>query len=582
LSFFAQLKLRHFLFLLLVLSGLVPLVVSSTLLIRQNREIFETQEKGYLTRSARFLSVELNGYLLSTRRQLSQLGGMVKVAPSAAGEEEKLRQPWLVEYLQDFLASNPNLVAVRVLNTQGQGPYSASARLSQSLLTAMNDAFVAAREQEETAYSFQVMGESNDPVAILTVPIASTAAEDGLYVQGLTRLRQMETLFERESAGDVAVFLIDHDGSLLWAGAASEEMKEAVGESILVQDFIATPLNMTKEFPLEVGGRTVRMLGRVSPVTETGWGVVVHRPAKLAFAAVREMIVNTAVSTALLVTLALAVAIFAARKVSQPIQDLADTTHQIAAGHFGKRLPRIGPGKEIGDLAEDFNRMSGHVESYVDRLQDAAQENRELFIGSMRSFVAAIDAKDPYTRGHSERVATYSRIISKSLGLSETEQHKIWVGALLHDVGKIGIEDRILTKGGVLSEEEYDQMKLHPVIGAQIMSRIEQLKEMIPAIRWHHEAWNGSGYPDGLKGEQIPLSARITGVADSFDAITTNRPYQRAYEPDFAVETITRLAGTRFDAKVVTAFLQAFESGQIQKRTTPPPTAEEVRAVASS
>jgi putative nucleotidyltransferase with HDIG domain len=282
------------------------------------------------------------------------------------------------------------------------------------------------------------------------------------------------------------------------------------------------------------------------------------------------------------VTLALAVAIFAARKVSQPIQKLADSTHQIAAGNFSKRLPRIGPGKEIGDLAEDFNRMSGHVESYVDRLQDAAQENRELFIGSMRSFVAAIDAKDPYTRGHSERVATYSRIISKSLGLSETEQHKIWVGALLHDVGKIGIEDRILTKGGVLSEEEYDQMKLHPVIGAQIMSRIEQLKEMIPAIRWHHEAWNGSGYPDGLKGEQIPLSARITGVADSFDAITTNRPYQRAYEPDFAVETITRLAGTRFDAKVVTAFLQAFESGQIQKRTTPPPTAEELRAVASS
>ena len=581
-SFFAQLRLRHFLFLMLVLSGLVPLVVSSSLLIRQNREIFETQEKSYLTRSARFLSVELNGYLLSTGRQLGQLGAMVMVAPSAEGEEEKLRQPWLVEYLQDFLASNPNLVAVRVLNAQGRGPYSASARLSQPLLAAMNDAFVAVREQQGAVYSFQVMDDSNDPVSILTVAIAPSSVGSELYVQGLSRLRQMETLFERESAGEVAVFLIDHDGSILWAGAASEEMQQAVGESSLVQDFVATPLNMTQEYPLTVGGKTVTMLGRVSPVTETGWGVVVHRPAKLAFAAVREMIVNTAVSTALLVALALAVAIFAARKVSQPIQNLADTTHQIAAGNFSKRLPRIGPGKEIGDLAEDFNRMSVHVESYVDRLQDAAQENRELFIGSMRSFVAAIDAKDPYTRGHSERVATYSRIISKSLGLSETEQHKIWVGALLHDVGKIGIEDRILTKGGVLSEEEYEQMKLHPVIGAQIMSRIEQLKEMIPAIRWHHEAWNGSGYPDGLKGEQIPLSARIVGVADSFDAITTNRPYQRAYEPDFAVETITRLAGTRFDAKVVTAFLQAFESGQIQKRTTPPPTAEEVHAVASS
>jgi len=98
------------------------------------------------------------------------------------------------------------------------------------------------------------------------------------------------------------------------------------------------------------------------------------------------------------------------------------------------------------------------------------------------------------------------------------------------------------------------------------MSRIARLKEMIPAIRWHHEAWSGSGYPDGLSGDQIPLMARIVGVADTFDAITTNRPYQRAYDPAFAVQTIKELAGKRFDAKVVTAFLQAFESGEIQLR----------------
>ena len=150
-------------------------------------------------------------------------------------------------------------------------------------------------------------------------------------------------------------------------------------------------------------------------------------------------------------------------------------------------------------------------------------------------------------------------------------QHRVWVGALLHDVGKIGIDDRVLTKGGVLTDEEYEQMKLHPSIGAEIMSRIEQLREMIPAIRWHHEAWNGSGYPDGLKAEQIPLMARIVGVADTFDAITTNRPYQRAYEPEFAVQTIKKLAGARFDAKIVTAFLRAFEAGQVKKRTTPAP-----------
>jgi HD-GYP domain-containing protein (c-di-GMP phosphodiesterase class II) len=274
--------------------------------------------------------------------------------------------------------------------------------------------------------------------------------------------------------------------------------------------------------------------------------------------------VRTGISTAVLVAVALLIAVLAARRVGRPIQQLAESTHEIAAGNFGERVETKAVGRELYELGQDFNRMSGYVQSYVGQLQRAAQANRELFIGSMRAFTAAIDAKDPYTKGHSERVAAYSRVISKFLDLSAEMEHRVWVGALMHDVGKIGIEDSILKKGGVLSDDEYEVMKLHPAIGAEIMSRIEQLKEMLPAIRWHHEAWNGRGYPDGLRGEEIPLTARIVGIADTFDAITTNRPYQRAFEPDFAVKTITRLAGARFDAKIVTAFLRAFEAGQIQ------------------
>jgi putative nucleotidyltransferase with HDIG domain len=323
---------------------------------------------------------------------------------------------------------------------------------------------------------------------------------------------------------------------------------------------------MTLEYSLKLGGRGLRMLGRISPVEAPGWGIVVQRPAALVPAAVQQMVINTVISSGTLILLALVIAALATRKVSRPIRELADTTHEIAEGKFDKRVEVLGPSREFHELAADFNRMSGHLQDHVDQLRAAAQANRELFIGSMRSFVAAIDAKDPYTRGHSERVAAYSRIIAKHLGLSADEQHRIWVGALLHDVGKIGVEDRILRKSGVLTDEEYEQMKLHPVIGAQIMSRIEQLKEMIPAIRWHHEAWDGNGYPDGLSAEQIPLSARIVGVADTFDAITTNRPYQKAYEPLFAVETIIKLTTKRFDVNVVEAFRVAFESGQIQKR----------------
>jgi HD-GYP domain-containing protein (c-di-GMP phosphodiesterase class II) len=161
-------------------------------------------------------------------------------------------------------------------------------------------------------------------------------------------------------------------------------------------------------------------------------------------------------------------------------------------------------------------------------------------------------------------VAAYSRTIAKTLGQAEEFQQRIWIAGVLHDVGKIGIEDSILKKGGVLTADEYEQMKLHPVIGEDILKPLEPLREMLPAIRWHHEAWNGRGYPDGLKGEQIPLIARIVAVADTFDAITTNRPYQKAYSHEYAVETITKLTGARFDAKVVTAFLRAFQQGLIK------------------
>jgi putative nucleotidyltransferase with HDIG domain len=291
--------------------------------------------------------------------------------------------------------------------------------------------------------------------------------------------------------------------------------------------------------------------------------VVVQKPAAAAFAAVRRMVMSAAAATGLLVLLALVVAALAARRVSLPIQRLAETSHAIAAGSFGRRMEDRGLPAELSDLARDFNRMSGHVERSVSQLQEAARVNRELFIGSIRAFAAAIDAKDPYTRGHSERVAILARTIARHLPLSEEALQTLWISALLHDVGKIGIEDGILRKVGQLTADEFEQMKGHTVIGAEIMSSIEQLREMIPVIRWHHESWNGRGYPDGKRGEEIPLFARIVAVADTFDALTTNRPYQEAYSLDEAIAIITKLTGSRFDAKVVTAFLRVYELGEV-------------------
>ena len=149
--------------------------------------------------------------------------------------------------------------------------------------------------------------------------------------------------------------------------------------------------------------------------------------------------------------------------------------------------------------------MADDIESYIARLKQAAEENRELFLGSIRMLAAAIDEKDPYTRGHSDRVARYSMLIGHQLGLSAEDLDRLRIAALLHDVGKIGVDDRVLKKPGALTPEEFEIMKQHPTKGANIMRPVAQLKDMLPGIELHHEHMNGRGYPYGLKGEEIPL-----------------------------------------------------------------------------
>jgi len=337
-------------------------------------------------------------------------------------------------------------------------------------------------------------------------------------------------------------------------------------ESDLIPDFTRR-LSLTRSYNLEIEGHTVATLARVVPVAETGWGVVVHKPVALAFREVDRAGGRVLLASAVLLLLALVFAVLATRWLSRPIQRLSESTHEIANGRFDQRVETRGlVGYEITDLAVDFNKMSSYVANYVEQLKSAARKNRELFINTTRAFAAAIDAKDPYTRGHSERVAGYSRAIACFLGVPKDVQEQVWVSAVLHDIGKIGVDDRVLKKRGVLTSEEFVQMKRHPVIGAEIVAPIAELEKMIPGIRWHHEAWNGSGYPDGLHREQIPLTPRIIAVADTFDAITTNRPYQNAYSASYALERIEALAGNKFDPKIVTAFLLAVRGGHIDLR----------------
>ena len=565
-------------FVLLLVVGAVPLAISTTLLILQNRDLLETEEKRYLTESAQSLSRELNDYLVGSRLRLEQMGSSLLVYPGPRPVEERLREPWVGDILERFTISNPNLLALSVLDSSGRGPRLAPPQLDPELSDALDATFNQARTTGLPVWQFAVSKTSNEPVSALAVPVTDRTGAPALVVQALVRLRLIEAVFEREAQGSVGVFLVDRNGRLLWSEGADSATAAAIASSNLVRDFARKPLHLTAEYtvPTELG--PVDMLGQVSPVAESRWGVLVHKPVAAAFEAARRMVWSAVLATLLLLALAALLALIVTRWIGEPIRRFIAATHEIATGNFGKRLPEDRMVAEISDLSADFNRMSGHVEDYVEKLRGAARKNRELFISSIRAFAAAIDAKDPYTRGHSERVAEVARTIGRHLGQSEDFLQKLWIGALLHDVGKIGIEDRILRKGGVLTTEEFEAMKSHPVVGADILAPIEPLRDMIPIVRWHHENWNGKGYPDGLKADEVPVMARIVAVADCFDAMTTNRPYQKAYDRRHAAEIITKLAGSRFDAKIVTAFLRAYEMGDLERLVgeTQPPTAIEV------
>ncbi|OGT72817.1 MAG: hypothetical protein A3H44_04685 [Gammaproteobacteria bacterium RIFCSPLOWO2_02_FULL_57_10] len=200
-------------------------------------------------------------------------------------------------------------------------------------------------------------------------------------------------------------------------------------------------------------------------------------------------------------------------------------------------------------------QMSGTVHDITER-KKAEKDLHELFTAALESLASAIEAKSPWTRGHSERVADYAVEIGQALGLTNGELDKLRIAALLHDIGKIGTYDGLLEKQGKLTAAEYETIKQHSAKGAEMLAPIRQLHDIIPWVRGHHERFDGAGYPDGLRGEGIPLQARILAVADTFDSMTAERPYRTTPGKAQALEEIRRHTGTQFDPRVVEAFLR--------------------------
>ena len=197
-------------------------------------------------------------------------------------------------------------------------------------------------------------------------------------------------------------------------------------------------------------------------------------------------------------------------------------------------------------------------------LQRKNEQLHQAYLDTVTAVANAIEARDPYTRGHTGRVTALARAIAHQMGWSEEQLSSLEIGGLLHDVGKIGVSDAILRKPGPLSAAEYAEIKAHPEAGKRMLQGISYLESAIPGVLYHHERYDGQGYPYQLPGSEIPLAGRIMAVADAFDAMTSDRPYRRAMSPQTAVAELERGGGTQFDPEVVVAFMRAWPSNDLE------------------
>ncbi len=548
----------------LVLVTVVPMVLVGLLLSSYNRTHLETVEKRYLGRQAVSLAGEISSFMSGHRTILASTARALEAADKIDVDS--------FESLLQGIGSQPGraFVHLQIFPRTGTGAYVRSPQLVRETRDLLDDAMEAAHHRvldgeqvEEIIYD---VPQGKAPMAMMSFPLRSRGSEVWGSLHGVLDLKPLQDQLGENVYSGLLVSVVDDAGEVVISSIPSLR-KVSLLDSPLIQGFLYSPQRITLAYDHPVDEDAGEVLGSMAPVGSFNWGVLMERPTSAAYAPVRVMQARTILSTAIAALISLGIGFVLSRRLINPLQNLAATTSQIAEGNLAVRATVRGE-DEIALLGSNFNDMASNIEALVRKLKQALRQNQELFLETIRTLAAAIDAKDPYTRGHSERVSSYSMAISRHLGLNQEEVFRVHIAAILHDVGKLGIRESILNKPGGLSDDEFEIMRQHPAIGAQIMSPIRMLKDIIPGIRNHHETWDGTGYPDHLEGEEIPMVARIIGVADTFDAMTTTRPYQQAMTLEYVLAKMRSMSGSRFDPVVVEAFMAAVEAGDISPPMT--------------
>jgi HD-GYP domain-containing protein (c-di-GMP phosphodiesterase class II) len=560
--------------------ALAPLASVAWKLIDGNREALKTSHQERQLLLASMVARGVDVHVEALQGQLAQLAGALARSTGAGARPE----PEEIRAILDAV-TDERVLFIRFTDLQG-GTVSSPAEpappreLDPYFLNAFRSAAERLAERRvvdfaSVAVSEPILlgGREGRTAVVLSAPVVARGSIRGV-ICALIDLQRVWNAVTADTRSGYAVFAIDQRGRLFAAtGMPEVEPGRDMTDSGIVKRFLENR-GGTETMPFDWSpgraGVVERYMGSYDAARE-GWGVFVQAREREVYSSVASMIQRTLQWALLALACALFAAAIFARMLADPIKKLAEASRAYARGEFTTRV-RVRSLTEVGELADTFNRMASDLEELFRRLRLAAEENNELFLGTARALASAIDAKDPYTRGHSVRVNRYSVILARYHGMAESEIRDIHVASLLHDVGKIGVDDAILKKPGRLTPDEYEVMKQHTVIGANIMAPIRKMTRLLPGLRSHHERWTGGGYPDGTSGEAIPLMARIIAVADSFDAMTTDRPYQKGMTFEEGVARLNELKGTAFEEAIVESFNRAYRAGEFRdSRLAPAP-----------
>jgi len=556
------------LLLLLFVVGVVPLLWTSYTLVSRSKEILVLDQNSMQLDKARSLSQQIAVYVESLRSHLTAVARTLEVEATAMRFADRIARMRDAKALERYVGGDSRIYYFSIADAMGSAAFSGAKLPEPAIEQMLQEGFLRGLEGKSMIGPPVFSASLQEPVIVLSEPVKPGAvpAVQGvvLAVASLGPLWEMTKQTGEE--GLVEVYIVDSRGHLV-AHSDPERLKgdpDFSGVEI-VRQFLESKGRAAATTAFDLPGATSvkKMLGTYTRVPDgSGWGVIVQVDVAKAYYSALRMRNQSIVLVAIVTLLALVLGTLFAGQISRPIQKLALGARKLAGGEYGTRVD-VRANNEVGILGEAFNQMGEEIQKAIEEVRRQAAVNKELFLGSIRMLANAIDEKDPYTRGHSERVAYYSAVLAKHLGMSPEEVEKVHLSGIIHDVGKIGIEDKILRKPAALTDDEYEIMKQHPTKGLKILDAVPLLKQLAGAGLMHHENVDGSGYPDGLKGDAIPLLGRIVSVADAFDAMTTDRPYSKAMTFEASLARLRMLAGKKFDPGCVTAMEKAHAAGDL-------------------